>query len=330
MAFTTPPGWRVAQGGDAHAGAMASPTPLPDDLPVGLRLVDARTIGLTRDVLRGSRFDHLGRDLYRPAADGSLSTIDRCRAVALVIPDDAGFTHATAAVMGELPVPWRFESDELIHVSRARDDIPPSRLGLISHEMELPTDHLTVHQGLRVTTPARTMLDLANDLTQAELVALGDVVIGRELATRHQLEQLATWARGRRGVVRFRQALPLLDGRAESPQESKVRTWLAVCGLPRMVPQLWIRDRQGREITRCDLVNDAHKVVGEYEGSYHRDREQYAADIARRTALVNLGYEVVQVEAESMRDPCSVVDRFVQAFRRHGWTGDYHLGGLTL
>lgn len=312
-----------------NGSAVPTPTPLPDDLPAVLRLDAAARLGLSRGVLRGSRFEHAGRDLYVHKASLPLSLLDRCRALAMVVHDDAVFSHATAALLNAQPVPLRLQQADVVHVSRARDDIPPRRLGIFEHEMELPPDHVCVRHGLRVTSPARTMLDLANELSLVELVAIGDVVVGQELATREQLRRLAAWARGRRGVTRFRRALPHLDGRAESPPESYLRVWLAECRLPRMTPQVPVRDSRGVEVARPDLLNDEFQVVGEYEGAYHRDRDQFAADIARRERLVSLGFDVVQVEAGMLARPADVVHRFAQAFRRRGWTGDYTLAGLA-
>jgi hypothetical protein len=308
---------------------VPGPMPLPDGLPPALRAQDARGLGLSRDVLRGRRFVHLGRDLYVPASLMPLPLLERCRALASVTPDDATFSHVTAGRLHGLPIPAWLEASDALHVSRARDDIPPTRLGVVSHEVELPAEHVVRRHGLRVTSPARTFLDLANELRLAELVALGDVVVGQQLATRDQLARLVAWARGRRGVAVARRALPLLDGRAESPPESMVRVWLTVCGLPPMVPQLHVRDRRGREIARVDLGNERYRVVGEYEGAYHRDREQFARDVARRTALVDAGWDVVQVEADVLGEPGTVVRRFVTAFRRAGWTGPYSLAGLA-
>ena len=286
---------------------MPNPHPLPERLPAALRVRDAADLGVSRDVLRGRRFAHAGRDLYVPTTALPQSLVDRCRALSLVIPDDVAFSHQTAAMLHGLPVPLRLEQADVVHVTRARDDIPPSRIAVVSHEMELPPEHVVRRQGLRVTSPARTFVDLANGLRLAELVALGDVIVGSQLATRAQLTRVVAWARGRRGVTRARRALPLLDGRAESPPESYVRVWLSLCRLPTMVPQLQIRDRRGRPFARVDLGNERYRVVGEYEGAHHRDKEQFGRDVARRAALADAGWEVVQVESESLADPALVV-----------------------
>ncbi|MGB2839370.1 MAG: DUF559 domain-containing protein, partial [Actinomycetes bacterium] len=77
------------------------------------------------------------------------------------------------------------------------------------------------------------------------------------------------------------------------------------------------------------LLDEEHRLVVEYEGAYHRTREQYAADIARRARLTTSGFEVVQVEATMMRSPRGVVLFVAQRLARRGWTGAFGTAALA-
>jgi len=186
--------------------------------------------------------------------------------------------------------------------------------------MELPPEHVVSADGVPITVPERTLLDLAPDLRVHELVAAGDAGLRMAHLNRESLRALTRWAKGRRGVERLRKAESLLDSRAESPPESHLRVWFTLGGLPHFEPNVEIWD--GDEfVARVDLYSAEYRIAVEYEGAHHRSREQYAADIGRRARLAALGIEVVQVEATMTRSPRGVVIHVGQILRRCGWSG---------
>jgi hypothetical protein len=129
-------------------------------------------------------------------------------------------------------------------------------------------------------------------------------------------------------VRKLRQAVPLMDARAESPQESLVRVWCMLAGLPHLEPQGEVWD-EGELIATVDLLDKVHRVAVEYEGAHHRDREQFAYDIGRRGRLRRRGYWVVQVEASMMHSPRGVVLLISQDLRQRGWSGEPQLAVLN-
>jgi hypothetical protein len=186
--------------------------------------------------------------------------------------------------------------------------------------MALPSDHVTRSGVLPVTTPARTLFDLASTLSLTRLVAAGDAALREGLMTVADAEALRVWGARRRGVRRFAAATQLMDGRAESPPESALRVWITLAGLPVFEPnaEVWDSDQL---VARVDLLNERFGTALEYEGSYHRSREQYAHDIWRRSRLAALGFEVVQIEASMMSSPRAVILHIASVLRRRGWTG---------
>lgn len=125
--------------------------------------------------------------------------------------------------------------------------------------------------GLRVTTPARTFVDLGASLRVEDLVAVGDTLMRRDLADPYEIATVLTTRRHVPGVATARRALPLLDGRAESPRESRLRALVVLAGLPAPAPNGVIRDGDGQFLARGDLVYEELRIVIEYDGGDHAD-----------------------------------------------------------
>ncbi len=106
-----------------------------------------------------------------------------------------------------------------------------------------------------------------------------------------------------------REALRLVDGRAESAMESWVRVVLALGGLPAPVPQLVITDGRSRFVARVDLAWPDAMLVVEYDGDHHRDRATWVKDLRRREELERLGWTVLVVTAADVSAPDRLVAR---------------------
>lgn len=136
--------------------------------------------------------------------------------------------------------------------------------------------------------------------------------------THAQLLAAAEAAGPRRGVRRLREAIQLMDARADSPPESLVRVWCVLAGLPYLEPQGQVYD--GDElVATVDLLDERHRLVVEYEGAHHRGREQFAYDVGRHRRVRRAGYEVVQIEASMMYSARRVVLTIAEEMRSRGW-----------
>jgi hypothetical protein len=69
------------------------------------------------------------------------------------------------------------QEDWRIHVARERGGSKPRRRNVVGHRMTFEPGEVVIHDGVRVTSPARTWLDLAGLLTVDELVAAGDSAV---------------------------------------------------------------------------------------------------------------------------------------------------------
>ena len=138
---------------------------------------------------------------------------------------------------------------------------------------------------------------------------MGDHLLHHGLATREELAGLAVWARRRRGVVNARRALPILDGRSESPGESLARCALVTGGVPRPRCNVDITDRGGW-LARADMAWLEERVIVEYDGAAHISEKQRRHDAARRNLLQEAGWLVIVFTADDLRKPwamCALV-----------------------
>src|SRR5260370_1807578 len=90
-----------------------------------------------------------------------------------------------------------------------------------------------------------------------------------------------------RGIVRFRRVVDLVEPKAESPMETRLRMLLMLAGLPRPEAQVSIQDDQGRFLGRPDLFYGLQRLAIEYDGGNHRDR--LVEDNRRQNSLIGAG-----------------------------------------
>jgi very-short-patch-repair endonuclease len=113
----------------------------------------------------------------------------------------------------------------------------------------------------------------------------------------------------------LRNTLQLVDGGAESPQESRLRLLVVSHGLPRPETQIEFRDLH----IRVDMGWREWKVAVEYDGVQHwTDRRQRSWDIERIAMLESIGWTVVRVSAEMMSRPRVVIERIRAKLRAAG------------
>lgn len=235
-------------------------------------------------------------------------------------------SHWTALAVRGLPVPGVVT--DAVHVTVPADVPRPRWGGVVSHRSTTVRPYVV--DGLRVTGAVRAWCDTAALVTGgddavmvgsrlqqggrradlADLVAAGDVLLARRPGTVVDVRNQLSLRRGGRGTAVADRAVRLLDGRAESPPESRLRVLLHLAGLPRPAVQHEVSDTAGRLVARLDLAYPTALLAVEYDGEHHRDRRQWRRDLVRREALQQLGWRVLVVVApELFGDPASVVDR---------------------
>lgn len=237
---------------------------------------------------RGVRLPEERRDL-----------LARCAAAVSAVGSALAFSGLTAVEMWE-----GVESNEAgIEFTLPEDAHHVRRPGYRCRRRSLLPQDLAIRHGFTVTTPARTLIDLAEQLSLPRLVAVGDDFLARGLIGDVVLDEVLRRCVGQRGVRRARQAISILDARAESPRESMVRALLIEGGYPCPVPQVEVLDPMGRFIARVDLAYLDLKIALEYDGEHHLSRDRQAKDAWRRGDLAAEGWLIVTVVAEDVRRP---------------------------
>lgn len=147
---------------------------------------------------------------------------------------DPVFTHQSAAVLWGLPLYRVF--DVLVHVLISGARHSRVAAGVARHDMAIADADIVERHGIRCTSLARTVFDIARTMTLETAVSAGDAAL-RSISIRGQeydVDAAAEWREGvgrlavagRRGVKQARWVTEFIDGRAQLPGESVSRLQL--------------------------------------------------------------------------------------------------------
>jgi hypothetical protein len=183
------------------------------------------------------------------------SALDRARlrdrAALLVCDEGAVLSHSSAARALDLPVDE--VDDDLAHVTRL-GATQSCRLesGLKHHIALLPHDEITAADGLRFTTQARTVADLAREYGYLTAVVAADAALNRGLSKDELLCYANAHAADPRAPTVTAVALDAMPG-AESVLETRCRLMLNSFGIVALQLQV-----------RFDFRTGGHAVVDMY------------------------------------------------------------------
>ena len=269
-------------------------------------------LGLSRESIqrrvRAGRLHRIHRGVYA-VGHTRLTPSGRRMAAVLACGPVAFLSHRTAAVH------WNLlrASGNRLHVT-----VPATgrmdRYGIVLHQSEDVAEHATIHDGIPVTTVARTLLDLAAD---------GDPLLDRAIEESEHLRLFdlaaieAVITPGRRGVRRLDRALRIYRaaaGNERSQFERRVLAAIRAAGLPEPAVNVWL---DGAE---RDLVWIDHKFVVELDGPWHDSTAAKIRDAQRDAVLQLEDWNVLRVAQQWFdTDPAGVVQTirdFLSASRR--------------
>ncbi|BBY45232.1 hypothetical protein A5765_04025 [Mycolicibacterium celeriflavum] len=189
------------------------------------------------------------------------------------------------------------EAAELIHDNRR----PPPKL-VVRTERVLPNEVTTLGE-MRVTTPARTAFDLGRHLESRTVAVQRLDALANATGLKHvDVEAVIAAHAGARDIPRLRCVLPLVDGGAESPQETVARLALIDAGLPAPQTQVQVFDEYGQFVARVDMAYEDFKVAIEYDGPQHwTDPGVRQRDIDKQFVLTGLGWLIIRVSRDLLR-----------------------------
>lgn len=205
---------------------------------------------------------------------------------------------------------------------------------LIPHDRRLRLSGVRVHRtrtlepgdvnrrsGFALTSPVRTLIDLAGSIERERLEDALDDALRRRIVTLDQLRRRsARIPRGVRGIGRFRSVLADRSPKRQSgsPPERRFRSRLARAGLEQPIPQYLIEDVDGRFIARVDFGWPRQKLAVEIDGSHHAGRKQWKSDLARQNRMILEGWRYLRFTTEEAeRDP-RALSAVEEALQRNG------------
>ena len=181
-------------------------------------------------------------------------------------------------------------------------------------------DEICTTCGIPATTPARTAFDLGRREGLISAVTHLDALARATNLKAVDVEALMPRHPRVRGLVQLRRVLSLMDGGAESSQETRTRLLLVRAGLPKPETQIVVVNEIGYPFARIDMGYRELRVGIEFDGAQHwTDPAQRTADIDRYAELVSLGWRIVRVSSDLLRyRPEVVVARVCAALRDAG------------
>jgi len=178
---------------------------------------------------------------------------------------------------------------------------------------DLDADELVEEDGLRVTSAARTVADLARVLPPAEALVAADSALRNRLVDMTQLAPVLTTALGS-GARALRLVGAHLDPASGSVMETLLRWHLLEAGLPAPRTQFRISDERRVEVARVDFCWPTQRLVVEADGfAFHSDRVAFRRDRARGNELVRLGWRLLRFTWEDVRTRPGHVTGLVRA-----------------
>lgn len=287
---------------------MRPVSPLPAHLEaIPFTVAEARAASLTRGRLRSSDLASAGRLLYLPAG-WEFELPAMARALSAATPG-AWISHVTAAkLLGLWLPPWLQDCRDL-HLSKPRALPQVRRVGVVGHTVLVHQDETMDWQGIRISTPARTWLDLCRLLPMEHAVAIGDQLVrqphdGLELRTKpwatvQDLREMLKRHPKMQGIVKARAAVELIRAGADSAPETFLRLALVDAGLPE--PELQVRIfADNAHSPAADLGYRRQRIGIQYDGGHHLTREQQSRDNRRDAVFHSAGWRYFKFNADDL------------------------------
>jgi hypothetical protein len=211
--------------------------------------------------------------------------VARAAAAVLACGPGAVLSHGSAASLWGVDKRWTIPFEVSTKVDHRRAGITIHRV------TTLVRGDIRTHLGVRVTSAARTILDIAPRLTDQALTrAVNDLRLAGHLSPA-QLAAVLDRATTHAGTQRLRTVVHYsAPAPTRSTFEDEFRSFAQRFGLPR--PEINVRVA-GREV---DALFRAERVIVELDGyRYHGGRESFERDRERDAASLEQGYATVRI-----------------------------------
>ena len=187
---------------------------------------------------------------------------------------------------------------------------------MVLHQLVIAPSQIGQVDGIAVTSPLRSVADLILGVGRYEGVSLLDCALNSGLLSETDVLKIPPLIRGRRGAVAARALLPEVDGRAQSPLETRVRLRCVDGRVKPETLQHQVRDASGRLLGIADLAWPTARLLGEADGQApHGTPEAIFADRRRQNRLVNAGWQILRFTWKDTLQPDYIPYTVRQALR---------------
>ncbi len=220
-------------------------------------------------------------------------------------------SHRTAA--------WLWELDD-INLERIELSSPHQLRAnvrwLLPHQVApIPKQMQRTKNGVALTSPARTLVDLAAVVDEETLQRAVEHAFRRRIASIDELRRVLRWmpARGKAGIGTMARLLErgIWNADTQSELERQALAMFRRFGLPMPKCQYLVLEGD-RSLGTVDFAWPRAKLIVEAEGfQFHSGREAWESDIARYNALVLHGWRVVRLTQADLQDDAAGFARAV-------------------
>jgi len=251
-------------------------------------------LGLGRDAInyraKTGRLYRLYQGVYA-VGHRPVSPLSRAMAAVLACGEGAVLSHGSAATLWGITKEWRTPLEVTARSARRRDRLR------IHRSKTLTENDITEHFGIPVTTPARTLLDVAGRLDDAALArAVNDLRLAHYLHLRDLADLLdrhpPTQAKRLRKHLAHPRRAP-----TRSEFEDAFLLFAKRHGLPDPLVNTYVAGHE------ADILFPAHKLAIELDGyETHGTREQFERDRDRDPDLLAAGVATVRLTWDRMHE----------------------------
>src|SRR3954453_8761505 len=246
-------------------------------------------IGLSLDAIdhrvKRGRLQPLHRGVYAVGLR-SLTRYGRWMAAVLAVGGGAMLSHRSAAALWGI----RESSSSRIDITAPSERRRP---GVTAHRAKLPADERDEHHGIPVTTPPRTLLDLAAILNEHQLARACERAEALRLGSPTSLAELVERYPRRPGTPNLKRLIEegrIVPTTTRSDLERRFLTFLDANELPRPLVN------ESVDPYTPDFRWTDHRLIVELDGfETHGTREAFERDRARDPALTAQGSRVARI-----------------------------------
>ena len=250
----------------------------------------------------------VGRGLWTTPGDPSRRArhLRATQAVLHASHPDTVASHVSASALWGLPLNGDLSTVWVTGEGRGGGRVQP---GVHRVRAPLTPRDVTEANGLRVTSIARTVADVARTRDHVEAVMVADAALRQGLARTDlddMLDGMTRWP----GTARARRAISFADPLAEPPYESWTRVLLRRMGMPAPTLQHKVFTPSGQFVARLDFAFVEWGLGIEYDGEGKYDElaatsspgEVFAREKRRDRALAALGWHMLHLSKQDVHD----------------------------